>query len=261
MDDMVKVFSNNEFGQIRVVMIENNPWFVGKDLADALGYSNSRKALSDHVDDDDKGVTKCDTLGGSQKMAVVNESGLYSLVLSSKLDGAKRFKRWVTSEVLPSIRKHGAYMTDSVLDKVIKEPETIYELARKLVEEKEKNAYLEKRVKENQSKAEYFDAFVNADDLVGIRICGKEINVPQNTLVSFLLVKRYLYRAKDEKGTLLPIAKYEKAGYFKVKDVYPPNGKQVQQTFVTNKGKEFIRKQYEKYLNTQRLEVDKNKEN
>ena len=111
----LKVFQNEEFGAVRTMTINGEPYFVGKDVADILGYSNSRKALIDHVDEEDKGVTKCNTLGGVQNLAVINESGLYSLILSSKLPTAKRFKRWVTSEVLPSIRKHGVYAVDEVL--------------------------------------------------------------------------------------------------------------------------------------------------
>ena len=109
MNDL-KVFENPEFGEIRTVTIDNEPWFVGKYVATALGYSNPRKALLDHVDEEDKGVTKCDTPGGQQEMTVINESGVYSLILSSKLPNAKKFKRWVTSEVIPSIRKHGGYI-------------------------------------------------------------------------------------------------------------------------------------------------------
>lgn len=112
MENELKVFTNNEFGGIRTCTIDGEPWFVGKDVAVILGYSNHRKALIDHVDDEDKGVTKCDTLGGSQDMTIINESGLYSLILSSKLPTAKKFKHWVTSDVLPQIRRHGAYMTD-----------------------------------------------------------------------------------------------------------------------------------------------------
>ena len=104
------IFNSPEFGQIRSVEIDGEPWLVGKDVAAALGYSNPRKALIDHVDEEDKGVTKCDTPGGTQEMTIINESGLYSLILSSKLPGAKKFKRWVTSEVLPSIRKTGGYL-------------------------------------------------------------------------------------------------------------------------------------------------------
>lgn len=108
-DKELQIFNNPEFGEIRTTVIDGEPWLVGKDVATALGYSNPRKALNDHVDGEDKGVTKCDTLGGAQEMTIINESGLYSLVLSSKLPTAKKFKRWVTSEVLPAIRKHGGY--------------------------------------------------------------------------------------------------------------------------------------------------------
>ena len=110
----LKIFNSPEFGQVRTLAIDGEPWFVGKDIAVALGYSNPRKAMIDHVDPEDKGVTKCDTLGGSQEMTVINESGLYSLIMSSKLPTAKKFKHWVTSEVLPAIRKHGGYLTPKI---------------------------------------------------------------------------------------------------------------------------------------------------
>lgn len=105
----IQVFNNEELGCIRTVMINDQPWFVGKDIAVALGYSNTRDALAKRVDAEDKGVAKRDTLGGTQELAVINESGLYSLILSSKLPSAKKFKHWVTSEVLPCIRKTGHY--------------------------------------------------------------------------------------------------------------------------------------------------------
>lgn len=105
----LQVFQNPDFGEIRTTVLDNAPWFVGKDIAAALGYSNTRKAIADHVDPEDKGVTKCDTLNGAQRMVIINESGLYSLILSSKLPAAKKFKRWVTSEVLPAIRQSGSY--------------------------------------------------------------------------------------------------------------------------------------------------------
>lgn len=105
----LKIFNNQEFGEIRAMDIKGEPWLIAKDVADALGYSNSRKAIQDHVDVDDKGVTKSDTLGGRQEVTIINESGLYSLILGSKLPTAKKFKHWVTSEVLPSIRKTGTY--------------------------------------------------------------------------------------------------------------------------------------------------------
>lgn len=107
--DELQIFNSEEFGKIRTVTINNEPWFVSKDVATALGYSNSRDAISKHVFDDDKGVAKCDTPSGRQEMSVINESGLYALIFGSKLDSAKRFKHWVTSEVLPSIRRSGSY--------------------------------------------------------------------------------------------------------------------------------------------------------
>ena len=105
----LQCFKSPAFGEVRTVVLDGEPWMVGKDVADILGYTNSRKALADHVDDEDKGVTKCDTLGGVQETVIINESGLYALTFASKLPTAKAFRRWVTSEVLPSIRKTGSY--------------------------------------------------------------------------------------------------------------------------------------------------------
>lgn len=118
----IQTFTNEEFGSLRTIEIDSMIWFVGKDVAIALGYKNPRKAIADHVDAEDKGVTKRDTLGGSQDMTIINESGLYSLILSSKLPKAKEFKHWVTSEVLPSIRKTGQY---TVIEKPVTETEMV----------------------------------------------------------------------------------------------------------------------------------------
>ena len=112
----VQIFNNPEFGDVRVVMQDGEPWFVGKDVTKILGYTNPSKAIADHVDVEDKGVTKCYTPGGVQNLTGINESGLYSLILSSKLPSAKKFKRWVTSEVLPAIRKTGGYVDQSRLE-------------------------------------------------------------------------------------------------------------------------------------------------
>ena len=118
----LQIFENPEFGRIRTVEVEGEPWLVGKDVAQALGYGEGKSlanAVANHVDEEDKGVTELMTPGGSQKMVIINESGLYSLVLSSKLPTARKFKRWVTSEVLPSIRKHGGYLTPEKLEDVL----------------------------------------------------------------------------------------------------------------------------------------------
>ena len=145
----LKIFKNDSFGLVRTLEINGEPWFVGKDVAETLGYSNPRKAIGDHMDDEDKGVTKCDTLGGSQDLTVINESGLYSLILSSKLPTAKAFKRWVTSEVLPAIRKHGLYATEEL----IANPDLAIEAFKALKEEREARKALEAENKQMQPLA------------------------------------------------------------------------------------------------------------
>lgn len=141
-----RVFEHEQFGKIRMIEIEGVPWFVGKDIALALGYSNTKKAISDHVDPEDKrdGVTIRDPIGREQKPVLINESGLYSLIIGSKLESAHQFKRWVTSEVLPSIRKHGAYLTPEKIEEVLLNPDTIIKLATQLKEEHEKRVLLTK---------------------------------------------------------------------------------------------------------------------
>lgn len=128
----LKVFENQEFGKIRISVIQSEPWFVGKDVAEILGYQRTADAIRAHVDVEDKGVGEIQTPGGTQTMTVINESGLYSLILSSKLPTAKRFKRWVTGEVLPAIRKHGAYLTEQKVEEILTNPDTIIKLATRL---------------------------------------------------------------------------------------------------------------------------------
>lgn len=147
------VFENAEFGKVRTIMIDGEPWFVGKDVAESLGYSNTRKALADHVDEDDKtdGVTIRDSIGRDQTPVVINESGVYSLVFSSKLESAKRFKHWVTSEVLPSIRKHGMYATENTLQQMINNPDMIVMMAQRMLDEKARADTAEAKVAELES--------------------------------------------------------------------------------------------------------------
>ena len=137
----LQIFNSKEFGEIRTILINNEPWFIGKDVATALGYSNTRDALMAHVEEEDKGVVKCDTPGGKQDMVAVNESGLYALIFGSKLSDAKKFKRWVTSEVLPSIRKTGGYSM-----KPMNTQEQIKLLAQGNVELEKKIDYVNERV-------------------------------------------------------------------------------------------------------------------
>ena len=246
----IEIFKNAEFGEVRTLTIDDKPYFVGKDVAEILGYSNSRKALADHVDVEDKGVTKCDTLGGTQEMTVINESGLYSLILSSKLPTAKKFKHWITAEVIPSIRKHGAYMTEQTIEQALTNPDFLIQLATQLKTEKEKNKSLEVKVSaltvDNQimqPKAEYFDELVDRNLLTNIRDTAKELKVKQKDFVNFLLEKKYLYR--DKSGKLLPYAKHTVTGLFVLKEfINDKTGFSSTQTLITPKGKETFRLLY-----------------
>lgn len=168
----LQIFNHPDFGQVRTVTINDEPWFVGKDVAQVLGYSNPSKAVISHVDDEDKRFEMLpisDSQNGNLvKTAILNESGLYSLIMSSKLPGAKEFKRWVTSEVLPSIRNHGAYMTPETLQAAILNPDTMIQLCQMLKSEQDKNRELtvanSRLTVENQimqPKAEYFDELVD----------------------------------------------------------------------------------------------------
>lgn len=145
-----KTFSNNEFGEIRTLEVNNTAWLVGKDVASVLQYNEPSKAVVRHVDEDDRikhPIT--DSTGRDQESWIINESGLYSLILSSKMENAKKFKKWVTSEVLPSIRKHGAYMTDDTIEKALTSPDFLIKLATKLKEEQEKSKELEDKLEKN----------------------------------------------------------------------------------------------------------------
>ncbi|WNO30032.1 antirepressor protein [Oceanotoga phage vB_OteS-UFV02] len=238
MNTTVEIFKNEEFGEIRTVVKDNEVWFVGKDVAGILGYSNTRKALIDHVDDEDKGVTKCDTPGGKQDLIIINESGLYSLILKSKLPNAKQFKRWVTSEVLPSIRKHGAYMTEATLERAITDPDFLIQLATQLKIEQQRRKELEIDNKVMKPKADYFDDLVDKKLLTNFRDTAKELGIGQKKLITWLLDNGYLYR--DTKKNLKAYQCYIDKGLFEYKD-FVKGGFSSTQTLVTVKGKETIR--------------------
>lgn len=182
----LQIFQNPEFGTVRTVEMDGEPWLVGKDVAEALGYKNPQEAIRNHVDDDDKGVSEILTPGGKQQAPVINESGLYSLVLSSKLPTAKKFRRWVTGEVLPSIRKHGAYMTQETLQAALLSPDTMIALCQQLKDEQCKRQKLEAAHSELQvqaeimrPKADYFDQLVDRNLLTSLRDTSKVLGVGQ----------------------------------------------------------------------------------
>lgn len=243
------IFNNPEFGEIRTVEVNGEPWFVGKDVATALGYGEGKSlanAVANHVDEEDKGVTELMTPGGNQKMVIINESGLYSLVLSSKLPGAKRFKRWITSEVIPSIRKHGAYLTPETLEAAILNPDTMIRLCTALKEEQDKRKALEAAnatlAVDNQimrPKADYFDELVDRNLLTSFRETAKQLDVKEKAFVQFLLDKKYIYR--DKKGKLMPYAD-KNAGLFEIKECFNEKTQwSGTQTLITPKGRETFR--------------------
>ena len=223
--EKVQVFKNEEF-EVRTVEVDGEPWFIGKDVANVLGYSNSRKALADHVDDEDKGVTKCDTLGGVQEVTIINESGLYSLVLGSKLPSAKRFKRWITSEVLPAIRQNGVYMTDDKAYDITHNPSSLADLLLKAGEQlKEKEIIIQ----EMKPKALFADAVTTSHTsiLVGdlakiIKQNGYEIG--QKRLFEWLRQNGYLIKSGSSKN--MPTQKSMDLHLFEVKEstVQNPDG-------------------------------------
>ena len=177
MSNELRAFTKEEFGTVRTMIIDGEPWFVGKEVAECLGYANARDALKKHVDDEDKGVAKCDTLGGTQSLVVVNESGMYSLVLGSKLPSAKKFKRWITSEVIPSIRKNGMYATDDLLNNL----DLLISVATQLKEEREQkkklevmNAAKDQVICELKPKADYTDEILKCPGTVTITQIAKD---------------------------------------------------------------------------------------
>lgn len=245
----LKVFNNPEFGKIRIVDIDNEPWFVGKDVAEILGYTNSRKAIGDHIDEEDKtdGVTIRDSIGREQNPVLINESGLYSLILSSKLPTAKTFKRWVTSEVIPSIRKHGAYMTPEALENAVLNPDYLLRIVTALKSETDKrkeleaaNASLTVQKQIMQPKADYFDELVDRNLLTNFTEAAKQLGIKRKNFINFMLEKRYLYR--DKKGNLLPYTNPKSAGLFEVKESMNEKTNWTGcQTLLTPKGMETFR--------------------
>ena len=231
--NQMEIFKNPEFGAIRAVEIDGEPWLVGKDVSLALGYTNPQKAIRDHVDAEDRTVNDSFTVNGTA-ITLINESGLYSLVLSSKLPKAKQFRRWVTSEVLPTIRKHGAYMTREKLWEVATSPEALLKLCSDLLAEREKNAALQADNARLQGKAVYYDLFIDLRHSTNLRTTAKELEVPERRFVRFLLERRYVYRAPS--GCVMPYAKSANDGLFCVKD-FCRNGHTGSYTLVTPKGK------------------------
>lgn len=244
----IKIFENSEFGTLRGVEIDGESWLVGKDVAERLGYSNPRDALARHVDDEDKNtVAFHDGTSGNPNVTVINESGLYALVLGSKLPNAKRFRRWVTSEVLPAIRKTGGYIAgenDMTDDELLARALNVMKIKLEQREAQLNRAEAEKSKLQVENaimapKAEYFDDLIDRNLLTNFRNTAKQLKVQERKFIAFLLEKKYIYR--DKHGRLLPTAA-KNDGLFEVKDsVNEKTGFTCQQTMVTPKGKEVFR--------------------
>ena len=250
----ITTFSNAEFGDIRVVMRESEPWFVGKEIADKLGYSNSRKAIADHIENEDKGVTKCDTLGGKQNLTIINESGLYSLILGSKLPSAKRFKHWVTSEVLPSIRKNGGYIAnqDNLSDDELLEKALL--VAHRKIEERNKEiAYQKEQIAEMKPKAIFADAVSSSSNSILVRDLAKllkqnGVDIGEKRLFEYLRNNGYLIKRPGADYNS-PTQKSMDLGLFEIKEtvVAHANDTRVHKTSkITGKGQRYF---INKFLN------------
>lgn len=231
----LQIFKNEEFGSIRTVVIDNEPWLVGKDVAVILGYSNPQKAIRDHVDDEDRTMNDLFTVNGTSPI-LVNESGLYSLILSSKLATAKRFKRWVTSEVLPSIRQNGGY----IANQENMTPEQIVAnaliVAQNIIQQKDK------QIAEMKPKVEFFDAVADSKTAISMNEVAKVLAIKgfgRNNLFEFLRNEKILDRYN------VPYQRYVDAGWFRViEQKYMKNGEQqvTTKTLVYQKGVDGIRK-------------------
>lgn len=226
----VTVFNNEEFGDVRTIMIDNEPWFVGRDVANILGYSNSRQAISTHVDDEDKkdGVTVCDSIGREQKPVLINESGLYSLIFGSKLESAIKFKNWVTKEVLPCIRKNGIYATDNVIDNILNNPDFGIELLTKLKEERAA------RIEAEKTNA----ILMHVNKTYTMTEIAKEIGLKSaNELNKILDEKKIQYKSN---GTWVMYSDYSDLGYESIKQETLDSGRVIYHRRITQLGRKFI---------------------
>jgi anti-repressor protein len=218
----LQIFNNPEFGEIRAMEIDGEPWFVGKDVAAALGYSDAFGALKKHIDEDDKLVCQIDSAGQKRDATLINRSGVYSLILSSKLPNAKKFKHWVTAEVLPTIEKHGAYMTPDTLDKMIASPEFGIRLLTALKEEQNKNRHLAAQAEADKPKVLFADSVAASHTSILIFDLAKilkqnGVDIGGNRLFDWMRKNGYLVRRKGSDYNM-PTQRSMEMGLFEVKE-------------------------------------------
>ena len=237
METKLLLFNSEEFGNIRTICEGDRILFCAKDVAEALGYSNPRKAVGDHC----KGVTKRDTLteGGVQSLSYIPEGDVYRLIVGSKLPSAQRFETWLFDTVVPSIRKHGAYMTESTLQRVMEHPELIMAMAEQLMQEHNRAEDLSAALQDVLPKAEYYDTYVNPEDCTNIRATAKELQIPERQFCKFLVEAKFMYRCPA--GNLMPYNKPGNEGMFIVRDYCTSSGHKGVYTLITPLGKDRIR--------------------
>lgn len=240
--NQLRVF-NFEEQEIRTQLINNEPWFVGKDVADVLGYKNGSRDINRHVEDEDKLKYRIGTAGQTREQILVNESGLYSLIFNSTLENSKRFKRWVTSEVLPTIRKHGAYMTPEKIEEALTDPDTIIRLATSLKDEREQRLIAEQRVHELQPKATYYDLVLQNKTLLSVSQIAKDYGLSATTMNKKLFQLGVQYK---QGGTWLLYQRYADKGYTQSTTHIIDKNRSSLLTKWTQKGRLFI---YEKLKN------------
>ncbi len=240
----LQIFTYNG-NEVRTVQKDGEPWWVLKDICEVLGISKYRDTAA-RLEDDEREPIRVDTLGGAQEMLCVNESGLYNVILRSDKPEAKPFRKWVTSEVLPSIRRHGAYMTPETLEAAILNPDLLIRLCTALKDEQDKNKALQAAnstlAVDNQimkPKADYFDEIVDRSLLTNFRETAKQLQIKEKEFIRFLLDRKYIYR--DKKGKIQPYAD-KNSGLFEVKEfVNEKTGFSSTQTLITPKGRETFR--------------------
>lgn len=205
----IKTF-NFEDLPVRTTTVDNEPYFVGNDVAQILGYEDYRGAINKKVDSDDKLRSQIDHAGQKRNVTLINESGLYSLIFSSKLESAKRFKRWVTSEVLPAIRKHGIYATDNVIEQTLRDPDYIINVLTEYKKEKEHNLLLQQQVGELKPKADYYDQILKSKKLITVNAIAKDYGMSAQALNKILHDLKVQFK---QSGQWLLYAKYHDKGY------------------------------------------------
>lgn len=234
----VEIFKNPEFGEVRTLMVNNEPWFVGKDVAEALGYKDTVNALKSHVDEEDKAGWQITTQFGNKEAVIINESGLYSLVLSSKLPTAKQFKRWVTHEVIPSIRKHGMYATDGLLAKATQDPDFLIGLLNNMKDERKKRLEAESKLHEAHPKIVFADAVSVSKNAILIFDLAKilkqnGVEIGGRRLFDKLREEGFLIKSGSSKN--MPTQRAMEMGLFVIKEGSYINGQGVNITTKTTK--------------------------